>query len=52
MKQTYYQCKVNRRHIVMNILMYDTKKYDKDSFDAIKDQYPDLNIDYVKTDLS
>lgn len=36
----------------MNILMYDTKKYDKDSFDAIKDQYPDLNIDYVKTDLS
>ena len=36
----------------MNILFYDTKKYDVDSFDAIKDQYPELTIDYVKTDLS
>ncbi len=37
---------------VVNILFYDTKKYDVDSFDAIKDQYPGLVIDYVKTDLS
>lgn len=36
----------------MNILMYDTKKYDKDSFDAIKEQYPELCVEYVKTDLS
>ena len=36
----------------MNILFYDTKKYDVDSFDAIKDQYPQINIDYTKTDLS
>lgn len=36
----------------MNILVYDTKKYDKESFDAIKGQYPGLCIDYVKTDLS
>ena len=36
----------------MKILFYDTKKYDVDSFDAIKDQYPQINIDYTKTDLS
>lgn len=36
----------------MNILFYDTKKYDRDSFDAIKDQYPQLCIDYVEADLS
>lgn len=36
----------------MNILLYDTKKYDRDSFDAIKGQYPQLCVDYVKADLS
>ena len=36
----------------MNILFYDTKKYDIESFDAIKDQYDALNIEYVDTDLS
>lgn len=36
----------------MNILMYDTKRYDKESFDAIKSQYPWLNVDYVEADLS
>lgn len=36
----------------MNILIYDTKKYDKESFDGIKDEYPELVVDYVKTDLS
>ena len=36
----------------MNILFYDTKRYDMESFDAIKDQYDKLTIDYVDTDLS
>lgn len=36
----------------MNILFYDTRKYDRDSFDAIKDKYPQLCIDYVEADLS
>lgn len=36
----------------MNILFYDTKKYDRDSFDAIKGGYPQLCIDYVEADLS
>lgn len=36
----------------MNILFYDTRKYDRDSFDTIKDKYPQLCIDYVEADLS
>lgn len=36
----------------MNILFYDTKRYDREAVDAIKEQYPELVIDYVKTDLS
>ena len=36
----------------MNILFYDTKRYDMESFDAMKDQYDKLTIDYVDTDLS
>lgn len=35
----------------MNILFYDTKRYDMESFDAMKDQYDKLTIDYVDTDL-
>lgn len=42
----------NRRYVQVNILIYDTKKYDKESFDGIKDEYPELVVDYVKTDLS
>ncbi len=41
-----------RRQKLMNILFYDTKKYDRDSFDAIKGGYPQLCIDYVEADLS
>lgn len=37
---------------MMNILFYDTKRYDREAVDAIKEQYPELGIDYVKTDLS
>lgn len=43
---------INRRYVQVNILIYDTKKYDKESFDGIKDEYPELVVDYVKTDLS
>ena len=40
-----------RRQKLVNILFYDTKKYDRDSFDAIKGGYPQLCIDYVEVDL-
>lgn len=36
----------------MNIMFYDTKPYDRSSFDAIKAQYPELSIDYTEEDLS
>lgn len=36
----------------MKILFYDTKKYDKDSFDKALVEYPDVSIDYLESDLS
>lgn len=35
----------------MRILFYDTKKYDKDSFEAIKENFPNVEIEYIKPDL-
>ena len=35
----------------MRILFYDTKNYDKASFDKEQEHYPDIEIDYLKTDL-
>lgn len=36
----------------MRILFYDTKKYDKEAFDKIKDQYEGIEIEYLDTDLT
>lgn len=36
----------------MKILFYDTKKYDKDSFDKMLANYPDIKIKYLEADLS
>lgn len=36
----------------MKILFYDTKKYDKDSFEKALKEYPDISLDYLDTDLS
>lgn len=36
----------------MKILMYDTKKYDKDSFELARAQYSQITIDYLDTDLA
>lgn len=36
----------------MKILFYDTKPYDKDSFTKILDDYGDITVDFVKTDIS
>lgn len=36
----------------MKILFYDTKKYDKDSFEKIRESYSDIDIDYLDTDLT
>lgn len=36
----------------MKILFYDTKKYDKDSFDSILAEYDDIEIEYLETDLT
>lgn len=35
----------------MKILFYDTKNYDKESFDRALTQYPQLQIDYLKSEL-
>lgn len=35
----------------MKILFYDTKKYDKDSFDKIMPEYQEIEIEYVESDL-
>lgn len=35
----------------MRILFYDTKNYDKGSFEQIKIDYPDIRIEYTKSDL-
>ena len=36
----------------MNILFYDTKSYDRDSFEEKRCQYPNLKIDYLKSELT
>lgn len=36
----------------MKILFYDTKKYDKETFDKILEEYNDIEIEYAKGDIS
>lgn len=36
----------------MKILFYDTKSYDQESFDRKKEEYPDVQIDYLKSELT
>ena len=36
----------------MKILFYDTKPYDKESFERVGTRYPDITVDYLKTDIS
>ncbi len=36
----------------MKILFYDAKKYDIDSFDKQKKNYPEVEIDYLDTDIN
>lgn len=35
----------------MKILFYDTKKYDKDSFERVSRNFPQIEIEYIKSDL-
>ena len=35
----------------MKILFYDTKSYDKESFEATLAKYPGIQIDYIRSDL-
>lgn len=35
----------------MKILFYDTKSYDRESFDAIVKDFPEISIEYTKSDL-
>lgn len=37
---------------MLKILFYDTKSYDKDSFEEKRLQYPKLEIDYLKSELN
>ena len=36
----------------MKILFFDTKSYDKESFQKQEKNYPGIEIDYLKTDLA
>ncbi len=36
----------------MRILFYDTKSYDKGSFENKRKEYPDIQIDYLKSELA
>ena len=36
----------------MKILFYDTKKYDRESFDRVLPEYPSVEITYLETELS
>ena len=36
----------------MKILFYDTNPYDKNAFDSVKDKYKNIEIEYLKTDIS
>ena len=36
----------------MKILFYDTKKYDRDSFEKVVTDFPETDIDYLEADLS
>lgn len=36
----------------MKILFYDTQPYDRESFDEVIKNYKDIEIDYLKTDIS
>lgn len=36
----------------MKILFYDTKKYDRDSFEKVLPQYPAIEMDFLDADLS
>lgn len=33
-------------------MFYDTKPYDKESFDSLAENYPEIKIEYLKTDIS
>ena len=36
----------------MKILFYDTKKYERDSFEKILPEYSDLEVEFLEADLS
>ena len=36
----------------MKILFYDTKKYDRDSFEAVMGEFPEVEVHFLETDLS
>ena len=36
----------------MKILFYDTKIYDKESFEAARERYPQVELEYLKADLT
>lgn len=38
--------------MIIKILFYDTKKYDKESFEAILSEYKGMEIEFLETDLS
>ena len=46
----YEEDRKKEEHAV-KILFYDTKSYDKESFEAKAKDYPDIQIEYLKSEL-
>lgn len=40
-----------KEYAVMKITFFDTKSYDREAFDAIREQFPELELDYWHTEL-
>ena len=38
--------------VIMKILFFDAKPYDKESFDRVLSEYPDIAVEYMQTDIS
>ena len=47
----YEEDRKKEEHAV-KILFYDTKKYDRDSFEKILPEYSDLEVEFLEADLS
>ena len=44
--------KIAGEKFMLKILFYDTKNYDKDSFEKRRKDYPEIEMEYIESELS